>query len=230
MEGQQTVSRHSVCLNTGNRTTTLTSASWLITHPRCGTHTDFLTASEMYSQKSNHNKCYVNAGFDVGLFECFKLSDIVSLQIPSEFLPKVLLSCTTQDFVIYLLAGPIISFGRQSEGGEGSKTDFHLFAADILPRHCCFHRLSNGSATTLQPGQGSLVTRNGEVLETEVQLHPGDIITLGQHYLFLFKDPLALADKVSKRNVPNFLVSDKIHEENVLKLLFSSKKGWEIWT
>ncbi|XP_029691837.1 ras-associating and dilute domain-containing protein isoform X1 [Takifugu rubripes] len=98
-----------------------------------------------------------------------------------------------QDFVIYLLAGPIISFGRQSEGEEGYKTDFHLFAADILPRHCCFHRLSNGSATTLQPGQGSLVMRNGEVLKTEVHLHPGDIISLGQHYLFLFKDPLALA-------------------------------------
>uniref|UniRef100_A0A674P2U8 Si:ch211-176g6.2 n=1 Tax=Takifugu rubripes TaxID=31033 RepID=A0A674P2U8_TAKRU len=95
-----------------------------------------------------------------------------------------------QDFVIYLLAGPIISFGRQSEGEEGYKTDFHLFAADILPRHCCFHRLSNGSATTLQPGQGSLVMRNGEVLKTEVHLHPGDIISLGQHYLFLFKDPL----------------------------------------
>uniref|UniRef100_A0A674P9P6 Si:ch211-176g6.2 n=1 Tax=Takifugu rubripes TaxID=31033 RepID=A0A674P9P6_TAKRU len=106
-----------------------------------------------------------------------------------------------QDFVIYLLAGPIISFGRQSEGEEGYKTDFHLFAADILPRHCCFHRLSNGSATTLQPGQGSLVMRNGEVLKTEVHLHPGDIISLGQHYLFLFKDPLALAKVTGEINL-----------------------------
>lgn len=71
--------------------------------------------------------------------------------------------------------------------------------------------------------------RNGEVLKTEVALHPGDIISLGQHYLFLFKDPLALA-KVSKINMPNqsSWSRDNIHRENVL--LLSLKKGWEIWT
>ncbi|CAF94400.1 unnamed protein product, partial [Tetraodon nigroviridis] len=102
-----------------------------------------------------------------------------------------------QDFVVYLLAAPNISIGRYSEGEEGSKPDFCLFATDILPRHCCFQRHSNVSATTLHPGQGSLVTRNSEVLKKEAQLHPGDVIGLGQHYLFLFKDPLASADKVS---------------------------------
>lgn len=63
--------------------------------------------------------------------------------------------------------------------------------------------------------------RNGEVLKTEMHLHPGDIISLGQHYLFLFKDPLALA-KVSNRNMPNYLGQDNIHRENVL--LLSLKK------
>ncbi len=43
-----------------------------------------------------------------------------------------------------------------------------------------------------------MVTRNGEVLRKEVQLSPGDVIGLGQHYLFLFKDPLA-SRKVSVR-------------------------------
>lgn len=49
----------------------------------------------------------------------------------------------------------------------------------------------------LCPFQDAMVTRNGEVLRTGVQLNPGDVIGLGQRYLFLFKDPLALAHKVS---------------------------------
>lgn len=102
----------------------------------------------------------------------------------------------TQDFVVYLLAGQNIVFGRQSDIEEGSKPDILLFAADILPRHCYFHRLSAGSPTMLGPCQDSTVTKNGEVLREEEQLHPGDVIGLGQCYLFLFKDPLALTQKV----------------------------------
>ncbi|XP_045923885.1 ras-associating and dilute domain-containing protein [Micropterus dolomieu] len=101
----------------------------------------------------------------------------------------------TQDFVIYLLAGPNIIFGQQSDQEDGSKPDIFLFAADILPRHCYFRRNSVGSPTMLCPCQDAVVTRNGEVLRKEVQLNPGDVIGLGQRYLFLFKDPLALSHK-----------------------------------
>lgn len=48
----------------------------------------------------------------------------------------------------------------------------------------------------LCPCQDAVVTRNGEVLTKESQLSPGDVIGLGQFYLFLFKDPLALMYKV----------------------------------
>lgn len=101
----------------------------------------------------------------------------------------------TQDFVIYLLAGSNIVFGRQIDDEDGSKPDIHLFATDIFPRHCCFHRHSAGSPTMLCPCQDAVVTRNGKVLRTEVQLDPGDVIGLGQRYLFLFKDPLAVVHK-----------------------------------
>lgn len=107
-------------------------------------------------------------------------------------------SCT-QDFVIYLLAGPNIVFGRQSDLEDGSKPDILLFATDILPRHCYFHHHSAGSPTMLCPLQDAVVTRNGEVLREEAQLNPGDVVGLGQRYLFLFKDPLALTHKVSVR-------------------------------
>lgn len=38
------------------------------------------------------------------------------------------------------------------------------------------------------------------MLSKEVQLNPGDVIGLGQHYLFLFKDPLATAHKERVRD------------------------------
>ncbi|XP_034564590.1 ras-associating and dilute domain-containing protein-like [Notolabrus celidotus] len=106
-----------------------------------------------------------------------------------------------QDFVIYLLAGQNIVFGRQSDIEDGSKPDILLFAADILPRHCYFHRLSVGSTPVLGPCPNAMVTKNGEVLREEVQLNPGDVIGLGQCYLFLFKDPVALTQKEGN-NVP----------------------------
>uniref|UniRef100_A0A673AN26 Si:ch211-176g6.2 n=1 Tax=Sphaeramia orbicularis TaxID=375764 RepID=A0A673AN26_9TELE len=92
-----------------------------------------------------------------------------------------------------------------SEGDVGSqaktetlcqmKADISLFASDIKPRHCYFRRHQVGSPTALCPCQDAVVTRNGEVLTKEVQLNPGDVIGLGQYYLFLFKDPAALTHK-----------------------------------
>uniref|UniRef100_A0A3B4UAV2 Ras-associating and dilute domain-containing protein-like n=1 Tax=Seriola dumerili TaxID=41447 RepID=A0A3B4UAV2_SERDU len=98
----------------------------------------------------------------------------------------------TQDFLIYLLVGLETVIGRRSDHEDGSKPDILLFANDILRRHCCFHRRSPGGPTVLCPSQDAVVTRNGEVLREKVRLNPGDVIGLGQHYLFLFKDPVAL--------------------------------------
>lgn len=41
----------------------------------------------------------------------------------------------------------------------------------------------------LKPLYGALVKRNGAVVKQEVELHSGDVIGLGQNYLFMFKDP-----------------------------------------
>ncbi|KAM4524470.1 ras-associating and dilute domain-containing protein isoform 1-T1 [Odontesthes bonariensis] len=101
----------------------------------------------------------------------------------------------TQDFVIYLLAAPHIVVGRQSHPEDRSKADILLFATDILPKHCYFHRHSAGGPIVLCPCKDAAVTRNGEVLRNDVQLRPGDVIGLGQQYLFLFKDPSTLMHK-----------------------------------
>lgn len=98
---------------------------------------------------------------------------------------------------------PNIVIGGQSNHDDKSKPEILLFAADILPRHCYFYRSSAGSPTMLCPYEDATVTRNGEILRTEVQLTPGDVIGLGQHYLFLFKDPLAVTQKVRHWTILN---------------------------
>ncbi|XP_055008599.1 ras-associating and dilute domain-containing protein-like [Boleophthalmus pectinirostris] len=111
-----------------------------------------------------------------------------------------------QDFVIYLMSGTTTIFGCCQEHSNGEdeerlKVDILLFAPDVLPQHCCVRRLdctnstsatgeSKKSTTTmLKPLHGAPVTRNGFLLKDEVELSPGDLVGLGKHYLFMFKDP-----------------------------------------
>lgn len=108
-----------------------------------------------------------------------------------------------QDFVIYLMSGTSTIFGccREHCHGEDEdrlKVDILLYAPDVLPQHCCIRRLDPAqspsgdhrkTATMLKPLHGAPVTRNGLQLQEEVELSPGDLVGLGHHYLFLFKDP-----------------------------------------
>lgn len=110
-----------------------------------------------------------------------------------------------QDFVIYLMSGTTTIFGccREHCNGEDEerlKVDILLFAPDVLPQHCCVRRLDSHSQsstggehrktlTMLKPLHGAPVTRNGFLLKEEVELNPGDLVGLGKHYLFMFKDP-----------------------------------------
>lgn len=110
-----------------------------------------------------------------------------------------------QDFVIYLMSGTTTIFGccREHHTGEDEerlKVDILLFAPDVLPQHCCVRRLDSNSQTStggehrkaltmLKPLHGAPVTRNGLLLKEEVELNPGDLVGLGKHYLFMFKDP-----------------------------------------
>ncbi|XP_028332317.1 ras-associating and dilute domain-containing protein [Gouania willdenowi] len=119
---------------------------------------------------------------------------LYSIHPPHEC-PYLLLlqGCTlTQDYVIYLLTGPDVVIGGESDDDDGPKANILLSAGDLLLRHCSFHRSTAGDPTWLRPFQGAVVTRNGLVLKNEEQLNPGDVIGLGKHYLFLFKDPLAI--------------------------------------
>uniref|UniRef100_A0A3B4ABE0 Uncharacterized protein n=1 Tax=Periophthalmus magnuspinnatus TaxID=409849 RepID=A0A3B4ABE0_9GOBI len=110
-----------------------------------------------------------------------------------------------QDFVIYLMSGTTTIFGCCQEHSNGEdeerlKVDILLFAPDVFPQHCCVRRLDctnhtstgeskKSTSTMLKPLHGAPVTRNGFLLKDEVELSPGDLVGLGKHYLFMFKDP-----------------------------------------
>ncbi|KAK9978237.1 hypothetical protein ABG768_019996 [Culter alburnus] len=128
-----------------------------------------------------------------------------SIHLPFDFPYFLLLQGYNhrQDFLIYLMSGNSCVFGCSSESSadkneETLKVDVLLFAPDILPQHCCVQRLDatndqtkGGSKmrTMLRPLHSSCVTHNGVPLDDEVELCPGDLVGLGQHYLFMFKDP-----------------------------------------
>ncbi|KAF4092734.1 hypothetical protein AMELA_G00024680 [Ameiurus melas] len=120
-----------------------------------------------------------------------------------------------QDFVIYLMSGNRCVFGccaGHDEDGEQLKVDVVLYAPDVLPQHCCVRHLdvprtqAEGSwrtPTLLKPLHGASVTHNGVQLKGEAELFPGDLIGLGQHYLFMFKDPTA----PDTQHIPTWMAS-----------------------
>lgn len=117
--------------------------------------------------------------------------------------------------------------GRHDDQDDGSKPDILLFANDILPKHCSFQRPDTAGPTVICPRRDAVVTRNGETLRQEVQLGPGDVIGLGQSYLFLFKDPLALMHKVRKPSTPQ-IQDFKSGLQKSLLFLSWIKRKWKI--
>ncbi|KAG7237603.1 hypothetical protein INR49_032049 [Caranx melampygus] len=111
------------------------------------------------------------------------------------------------DFVLYIMAGHTHVFGRkptmrerekdrerERKGKRPLKVDTFLSAPDLLARHLLVRRDSavpdtpTGQAL-MRPFRGGAVTHNGVALYRETVLKPGDVIGLGNHFLFLYRDP-----------------------------------------
>ncbi|CAM2110213.1 unnamed protein product [Caretta caretta] len=102
----------------------------------------------------------------------------------------LLLGCDKQDFVIYVMTRRRHVFGRRLQPDKGGYVDTFLCAPDILPRHCCVQEAEPAPGLALvRPFRGAAVTLNGGALVREAELHPGDLLGLGQHFLFMYKDP-----------------------------------------
>ncbi|XP_069463124.1 ras-interacting protein 1 [Ambystoma mexicanum] len=119
------------------------------------------------------------------------------IQPPSE-LPYFLLLQgynEKQDFVVYVMTRKKHLFGRAERTPRdkgGPYVDTFLSAPDILPRHCCVWRMEPAGqrfVTRVRPYRGAHVTHNGGVLQRDAVLSTGDLLGLGEHFLFMYKDP-----------------------------------------
>ncbi|XP_073728114.1 ras-interacting protein 1 [Misgurnus anguillicaudatus] len=113
----------------------------------------------------------------------------------------------SKDFVLYIMAGHTHVFGRkptfreremdrerERKGKRPLKVDTFLSAPDLLVRHLLIRRDTavpeqpRGQALA-RPFRGGPVTLNGAPLYREAVLKPGDLLGLGSHFLFLYRDP-----------------------------------------
>uniref|UniRef100_I3K4V0 Ras interacting protein 1 n=1 Tax=Oreochromis niloticus TaxID=8128 RepID=I3K4V0_ORENI len=113
----------------------------------------------------------------------------------------------SKDFVLYIMSGHMHVFGRkptirerekdrerERKGKRPLKVDTFLSAPDLLARHLLVRRDSAVPETPtgqalMRPFRGGAVTHNGVALYRETVLKPGDVIGLGNHFLFLYRDP-----------------------------------------
>ncbi|KAG8140520.1 hypothetical protein E2320_003204, partial [Naja naja] len=87
---------------------------------------------------------------------------------------------------------------RRPAPDQSSFVDTFLNAPDILPRHCCVvssvppaDPSQPRSSAMVRPFRGASITHNGAPLHRQVELAPGDLLGMGQYFLFMYKDPRA---------------------------------------
>ncbi|XP_075897066.1 ras-interacting protein 1 isoform X2 [Nelusetta ayraudi] len=113
----------------------------------------------------------------------------------------------SKDFVLYIMVGHTHVFGRkptmrekekdrerERKGKRPLKVETFLSAPDLLARHLLVRRDSAvpempAGQALMRPFRGGAVTHNGVVVYRETVLKPGDVIGLGSHFLFLYRDP-----------------------------------------
>ncbi|KAJ8287824.1 hypothetical protein COCON_G00004830 [Conger conger] len=113
----------------------------------------------------------------------------------------------SKDFVLYIMTGHTHVFGRkplprdrekdrerERKGRKQLKVDTFLSAPDLLIRHLLVRRDAalpgqDAKHALVRPFRGGAVSHNGVALYREAELKPGDLLGLGGHFLFLYRDP-----------------------------------------
>uniref|UniRef100_H3CRR1 Ras interacting protein 1 n=1 Tax=Tetraodon nigroviridis TaxID=99883 RepID=H3CRR1_TETNG len=81
-----------------------------------------------------------------------------------------------------------ISVKKTAKGKRPLKVETFLSAPDLLTRHLLVRRDSAAPAL-MRPFRGGAVTHNGVAIYRDTVLRPGDVIGMGDHFLFLYRDP-----------------------------------------
>ncbi|XP_043937474.1 ras-interacting protein 1 [Protopterus annectens] len=128
-----------------------------------------------------------------------------SLILPPTDLPYFLLLQgynPKEDFVVYVMTGKKHIFGKggKTASGQKERIDTYLTAPDILSRHCVIRQVrlpGKQYQMVVRPFRGACVTHNGGILLREAVLLPGDLVGMGEHFLFMYKDPRVAQDRLA---------------------------------
>lgn len=146
-------------------------------------------------------------------------SVILSPYLPPTDTPYLLLIrgyAIADDFLYHRLDETIALIGRHANapgtvayGDEHTdhNPDINLFSPEVLPHHCVLSKKveTDGDldleeecdvnfVVCLEPNKNALVKVNGVPITSTIKMSPGDLISIGDHYVFMFKDPTQVLD------------------------------------
>ena len=117
------------------------------------------------------------------------------------------------DHVFFPIDKNTITIGKPAEGIIADTPDMCLHSPDVLAEHCFLHRkvsLEKGSRETniddinfslfVDPAPGAAVFINGNIIKQSALIKPGQLLSIGSDYCFLFKDPLQVGEQKLKLN------------------------------
>ncbi|XP_071815266.1 ras-associating and dilute domain-containing protein-like isoform X3 [Apostichopus japonicus] len=108
-----------------------------------------------------------------------------------------------KDLLFHTLNKETLIVGNQlsarAEGSAMKAPDIQLHGPDVLLQHCilsCHHVTDLDSSSfsfdkflvTLEPCSGGKVSLNGSPLDQEIELRPGDLVSVGSYYHFILRD------------------------------------------
>ncbi|XP_013404586.1 ras-associating and dilute domain-containing protein isoform X2 [Lingula anatina] len=106
-----------------------------------------------------------------------------------------------QDSLVYPLAEQVVMIGRGTD--DARKTDISLHAPDVSLQHCWMIRNptpSESDIVSVDPLADAFVAINNCPVSSLTNIKQGDLLSIGEHYVFLFKDPTT--GEEIPRNVP----------------------------
>ena len=173
-------------------------------------------ASHISSSEDQLSSVGIEEGGSSGRASLIASPFIVPTDTPHLLLLK---GCSSpDDYLYHRLDEQLSVVGCPVHQPDNQCADVILFAPDILPQHCTLiKRVESSSpdfeqeyndlnfAVYLEPSRGADVCVNGAAVLSPTKLIPGDLVSFGKHYYFLFKDPSQIADSSMKLSWVNYL-------------------------
>lgn len=113
-------------------------------------------------------------------------------------------SGVSEDYLLHRLDEDVLIIGKPTLGQR--HPDIPLYSEDIHSQHCQIYKRLGGDNESIpesddgmdqvfiEPFSDSAVLVNGQLVTETALLCPGDLVQIGTHYVFLYKDPIRVSD------------------------------------